>query len=52
MGLNNLFKGFENFYEPSFGGSGVNTVTAVNDNGHIYGKINSVPFDIRGKNQN
>lgn len=47
--LNNWFRNIENVYEqpdPKYIGDGeVRTVTAVNDNGHVYGKIETVHLD-------
>lgn len=49
--LNDWVRNVESFYNPNFAGnSHVNTVTAVNDNGHVYGNVNSVTFDNRAKN--
>lgn len=51
IGFPNWFRSFENFYDPAYSGNGdINSVTAVNDNGHIYGKVNSVSFDNRVRN--
>lgn len=57
MGLfnNNWFKGVEGFYDPTFAGNSegeVKTVSAVNDNGHIYGNVKTITFDNRPKNTN
>ncbi|KAG6464749.1 hypothetical protein O3G_MSEX014704 [Manduca sexta] len=48
--LNNWIRSVESYYEPSYAGQGDNVVTAINDNGHIYGKVNGVPFDNGVKN--
>ncbi|XP_063825465.1 uncharacterized protein LOC135075020 [Ostrinia nubilalis] len=50
--LNNWFRGAEGFYDPSFTGNTegeVKTVSAVNDNGHIYGNVKTITFDNRAK---
>ncbi|KAG7310830.1 hypothetical protein JYU34_003656 [Plutella xylostella] len=39
-----LFKGLEGHYDGNLAGNG-QSVTTVNDGGHIYGKINTVTFD-------
>lgn len=47
--LNNWFRNIENIYghpEPSFArGREVRTVTAVNDNGHVYNNVDTVRYD-------
>ncbi|CAH0694947.1 unnamed protein product [Spodoptera exigua] len=48
--LKDWVRNVESFYNPRFGGNGqVNTATAINDNGHIYGSVNKVTFDNREK---
>lgn len=53
--LNNWLKGAEGFYDPSLAGNTegeVKTVSAVNDNGHIYGNVKTITFDNRAKSAN
>ncbi|XP_035448049.2 uncharacterized protein LOC118274576 [Spodoptera frugiperda] len=48
--LKDWVRNVESFYNPHFAGNGqVNTATAINDNGHIYGNVNKVAFDNREK---
>ncbi|XP_021192155.3 uncharacterized protein LOC110377548 [Helicoverpa armigera] len=50
FGPNDWVQNVEGFYNPSFpANSQVNSATAINDNGHIYGNVNSVTFDNRKK---
>ncbi|CAH0592175.1 unnamed protein product [Chrysodeixis includens] len=55
FGFNNFdvkdwVRNVESFYNPNFPGNGhVNTATAINDNGHVYGNVNAVTFDNRAK---
>nr|XP_004932418.1 uncharacterized protein LOC101746734 isoform X1 [Bombyx mori] len=46
--INDWVRNVESFYDPSFAGHG-ESITAVNENGHIYGEINGVPFDNSAK---
>ncbi|XP_075992458.1 uncharacterized protein LOC142987524 [Anticarsia gemmatalis] len=49
--LKHWVRNVESYYDPAFAGNGqINTVTAINDNGHVYGKVNTVTFDNRAKN--
>lgn len=44
--LNNWLKNIESIHEPNLSGNGeIRTVTAVNDNGHVYGNVKTVTFD-------
>lgn len=39
-------------YEPNYNGNGeIKTMTAINDNGHVYGKVKTVTFDNAKSNQ-
>ncbi|XP_026731895.1 uncharacterized protein LOC113496772 [Trichoplusia ni] len=55
FGFNNFdvkdwVRNVESFYNPNFPGNAhVNTATAINDNGHVYGNVNAVTFDNRAK---
>lgn len=44
LDFNNWLRNVESYYDPSIGGDG-EFVTAINDNGHVYGNINGVAFD-------
>ncbi|XP_059058411.1 uncharacterized protein LOC131851865 [Achroia grisella] len=44
--LNNWFRGVNGFPDTRFGGNGeINTVAAINDNGHIYRNVKTVTFN-------
>ncbi|CAB3239649.1 unnamed protein product [Arctia plantaginis] len=47
----NWVRNYEGYYDPNFAGNGqVHAAAAVNDNGHVYGKVNTVAFDNKAKN--
>ncbi|KAJ0182770.1 hypothetical protein K1T71_002139 [Dendrolimus kikuchii] len=45
----NWLRNLESFYDPQFNTDGATSIIAINENGHIYGKINNVPFDNAAK---
>lgn len=49
--LKDWVRNIESYYDPNFPGNGqINSATAINENGHVYGKVNNVSFDNRAKN--
>ncbi|RVE47776.1 hypothetical protein evm_007531 [Chilo suppressalis] len=50
--FNDLVKGINGAYDPSFGGNGeIRTASAVNDNGHVYGNVKTITFDNRASSK-